>query len=70
MQKPPDETESMEKQHKIAKMQFFLQTEICAKNLALANVNYSISDISMNATMQLLQTSKKMMIYVLKYPDA
>ena len=24
--------------------QFFLQTEICVKNLALANVNYSISD--------------------------
>ena len=26
---------------------FFQQTEICTKNLALANVNYSISDIRM-----------------------
>ena len=38
MQKPPDETESMEKEPKSMKI-VFLQIEICVKNLALANVN-------------------------------
>ena len=39
MQKPPDETESMEKEPKSPANKFFLQIEICVKNLALANVN-------------------------------
>jgi hypothetical protein len=34
----------MEKQPKSPES-IFVQTEICAKNLALSNVNYSISDI-------------------------
>ena len=34
----------MKKFLKSHKKSFLLQTEICAKNLALANVNYSISD--------------------------
>ena len=44
LQKRVRSKEYMKKFLKSHKKSFLLQTEICSKNLALANVNYPISD--------------------------